>query len=158
MLPPELDPAADPGGVMAAAGRSSPRKRTAVAAPSTLPAAIEGDERAVRLQAIGQLSQILFAKDDPASAEDRRRWLERWRASAAAGMRSEPLAAFYHAGQPDAVSELAASWLNPSDPTKSTVRRKFSCWPVCGWKTMRRWRAGAGMTKSPGVATGAPSS
>ncbi len=78
----------------------------------------------MRLKAIAQLSGMLFAGDGAVNADERRRWLERWRAAAAAGARSEPLTAFYHAGQKDAVCELTASWSNAPDPDESERAEK----------------------------------
>ena len=112
ILPQELDPSTEPAELMLAAGRGPARPATGTIDPS----AADGGERSIRLKAIGQLSRIFFAGGDAAGAEDRRRWLERWRAAASAGARSEPLAAFFHAGQKDAVHDLTASWLNKPDP------------------------------------------
>ena len=112
LIPPrELDPATDPSEFMAAAGRSSAHARTGTPDAVADPTVGDGEVANVRLRSIGQLSRLLFSDGGPASAEDRRRWLERWHAAAAAGLRNEPLAAFFRAGQKDAVIDLTAGWI-----------------------------------------------
>lgn len=111
LLPQELDPATEPSAFMAAAGRTSAHAPTGTPDP----AVSENGERNVRLKAIGQLSRLMFAGEGTADADARRRWLDRWHAAAATGSRSEPLAAFFYAGQKDAVSDLTTAWLTTPD-------------------------------------------
>ena len=110
---------------MAAAGVTSARGPFSTPDPAPGASTAGAGERSVRLKAIGQLSQILFADGVAINADERRRWLERWHAAAAAGARSEPLAAFFHAGQKDAVSDLTASWLNAPDPDERERAEKI---------------------------------
>ncbi len=120
ILPQELDSSIEPAKLMAAAGRGSAHPATG----TTDPSAAEGDERTVRLRAIAQLSRMFFAGNNAANADERRRWLERWRAAVIAGARSEPLAAFFYAGQKDAVLDLTSSWLNAPDPDEKERREQ----------------------------------
>ncbi|MBE7209912.1 MAG: hypothetical protein INR65_02745 [Gluconacetobacter diazotrophicus] len=111
VLPRELDPATEPSELLAAAGRGG--------APARKDTAGTDDGRSVRLQAIGESSRLLFAPGSVAGPDERRRWLERWQATAKAGLRSEPLTALYRAGQADAVVDLTASWLPASNPLEA---------------------------------------
>ena len=125
MLPRALDPATDPAEYLAAAGATSAHGATGTPDPAADSSAVVADERGIRLQAIARWSRTLFAVSDASNADERRRWLERWRAAASLGARSEPLAAFFYAGQKDAVSDLTASWLNPSDPDERERAEKI---------------------------------
>ena len=111
LMPRELDPSTDQAEFMAGAGRASAHAPTGTPDPTVA----DDDERSVRLKSIGQLSWLLFSNADAANADERRRWLDRWHIAVTSGARSEPLAAFFYAGQKDAVADLTAAWLSTSD-------------------------------------------
>ena len=94
--------------------------RASVPEPSA-PAA-GGDDRVLRLQAIRALAGLLPGRDNPrAASEARRRWLEPWRQAVAAGARSEPLQAFYAAGDVAGTMDLLAGWM-AAHPTDERLR------------------------------------
>ncbi len=101
------------------------RTRFGVAEPAREPPAPPEDDRQWRLAAIRELARLLFA---PAAAQppgqkpaaplgterDRQQWRERWKTAAAGGARSEPLWAFYFAGDRTLTLDTLAGWMKNS--------------------------------------------
>ena len=118
--------------------------RTVPFARAGAPLAPESDERRLRLQAIEGVSRLLFPKDAPAAAapgEAQAAWLRRWREAAEAGARSEPLAAFYFAGQRDSTLDLLARWTGQDDPMGETATEAFlnAGLRLSGYERLAEW-------------------
>ena len=96
------------------------------ALPMSASAVPKGDE-GLRLEAIRALSRLLFPTapgvhpDEPAQAA----WLARWQRAADAGVRNEPLQAFYFSGSGAATMPLLAGWLKKNVGDESLVRGAF---------------------------------
>ena len=120
-LPPDLEAAPEPSVTLGGLGVFY---RSPAAEPPPLPAA-GADDGVLRLRAIRELAALLPGRDDPRLAsEARNRWLEPWRKAAAAGARSEPLQAFYAAGDVAGTMDLLAGWME-ARPTDEPLRRAF---------------------------------
>jgi predicted Zn-dependent protease len=124
------------------------RTRFTVSTPEDAPAPeiVPGDERQLRLAAIRQLSELFFPRNavnkQPAAAldRDRRRWLERWQAAAAAGARTEPLWAFYFSHQEAFTMDALAAWMQ-SAPTAENLRNVFAAagLHLGAYRTLAHW-------------------
>ena len=126
-VPADLEPRAEPAAWFAS-GRLGSSWRGYRSGRPAAPMASGNEDRSLRLQAIESLSRLLFPKGVvPTGAPDTARaaWLERWRAAAAAGAKSEPLTAFYFSAQRDRTMNLLARWMTRADPTGETALNAF---------------------------------
>ena len=88
------------------------------------PAGPGSDDHILRLAAIRELARLLTAADAPPGHETRNRWLERWKAAASAGGRSEPLQAFFYSGDATGAMDLLAGWMS-EQPADRSLRQAF---------------------------------
>ena len=106
------------------------RLRTLTGGPGVLPVApvpLTGGDQALRLEAIRALSHLLFLTVAPVQPDQRAQadWLARWQHAAEAGVRNEPLQAFYYAGNKSATMNLLAGWLDKGVADDALVRGAF---------------------------------
>ena len=96
------------------------------ALPVSASAAPRGDE-GLRLEAIRALSRLLFPTVPGVHPDESSQtaWLARWQQAADAGVRNEPLQAFYYAGSKAATMGLLGGWLEKGVGDESLVRGAF---------------------------------
>ena len=148
-LPPDLEAAPEPS--VSLGGMSVFYRSPVVESPSK-PAA-GADDQALRLQAIRELAALLPGRDDPRAASGaRNRWLEPWRQAAATGARSEPLQAFYAAGDVAGTMDLLSGWL-ADRPADERLRGAFllAGLRLGDYGRLARWTWPANGTDRPGV-------
>jgi tetratricopeptide (TPR) repeat protein len=125
-LPPtelKAGPSRPEAGFAAAVARFRTRFTVGTPEDAPVPETVPGDERQLRLAAIRQLSELLSLKSAP--ERDRRHWLERWQAAAAAGARTEPLWAFYFSRDEELTMDTLAGWMK-SAPADENLRNVFA--------------------------------
>ena len=148
-LPPELEAVPDPA---AGLGGLAIFYRAVSAPPSPKPVAPGRDDHILRLRAIRELACLLPAPNgapgamDPRARDARSRWQEHWKQQAAAGLRSEPLQAFYSSGDVPGTMDLLAGGMSTQQPAEERLRAAFllaGCMEDYG-----RLRVGRGSTAS----------
>ena len=125
-------------------GLPMPGTATPAATEETTP---RGDG-AARLEAIRETSLLLFPQAPaPATPDERARtaWLTRWQQAADAGVRNEPLQAFYYAGNAPATMELLEKSL-AKEGADSPARGTFLAagLRLGAYETLARWTWHAG--------------
>ena len=112
------------------------------ALPVSASAPATGDA-GLRLEAIRALGRLLFpaAPDTPPDEASRAAWLARWQPAADAGVRNEPLQAFYFSGSKAATMGLLAGWMEKGVGDESLVRGAFLAagLRLADYPTLAKW-------------------